>query len=252
MSNVLKFVVLERDKPLKLKEPDTPLKKASKRPLPISNTELSCHKFFEDESKQLLDEAVIKAREILEKTREEAEEIISKAEEKKEKIEQEAFEVGYESGYKEGFEAGKKEQEILWSKHLNELNKAVQELQKQNIVFKQHLERECLKLSLAIAEKILGRALHVDSEYFIGLIKNGLEKVGEAKEAIIRISESDHDRVAPLVSQLKSWKSSITLIKDPMLSPGDCIITGPNFEIDVGIHTQIENIAEALKELEVI
>ena len=253
MSKVLKFVTFERDNPLQIKGPDIPIEKPSKsneanKHLILNKTELSCYKFFEDESKQLLDEAVIKAREIIEKAKAQVTEIISKAEAEKEEIEKAAFDKGYEAG----FEAGRKEQETIWGKHLLELNKAVQEIQQQNMIFRSHLEKECLKLSIAVAEKILGKAIELDNEYLLELIKKGLQEVGGAKEALIRIAESDYDKVAPLVSELKSWQNSITLLKDPMLSSGDCIITGPNFEIDAGIHTQIENIAETLKELEVI
>lgn len=246
MSKVLKFVVLERENPLQLKEPYNPIKKVNENT--INNYDLSRRKYFEDESRQLLDEAVTKAREIIEKSKDDAERLISKAHAEKEKIEKKAF----DKGYKNGVEAGKKEQEVLWNKYLIELNKTKQEIKEQNTVFKQHLEKECLKLSLAIAEKILGKAIQIDSEYFLELIKKSIKEAGEEKEALIRISEADYDKVSPVVSQLKNGQNCITLLKDPTLSTGDCIITGPNYEIDAGIHTQVENIAEILRKLEVI
>jgi len=246
LSKVLKFVVLEKENPLQLTEPHIPTKKANEKPL--NCVELSSLKFIEDESKQLLDEAVNKAREIIEKSKGEARKIISKAQAEKQKIEKDAF----EKGYKSGVEAGKKEQEVRWNEYIKELYKTKQEINKQNIVYKQYLEKECLKLSLAIAEKILGKTIQVDGEYFLELIKKGIKEAGEEKEALVRISEADYDKVSPIVSKLKNGQNSITLLKDPVLSSGDCIITGPNYEIDAGIHTQIENIAETLRELEVI
>ncbi|NLZ53276.1 MAG: flagellar assembly protein FliH [Thermoanaerobacteraceae bacterium] len=195
-----------------------------------------------------MNEAVSKSREIIEKSKAEARELISKAKAQKQKIEEDAFNKGYNSG----FEAGKKEQEAIWKEYIREVNKVKQEIKNQNAVYMQHLEKECFRLSIAIAEKILGKTLELDGKYFLELIKKGIEDAGEEKDALIRISEADYEKVCPLVSELKNGQNSIALIKDPTLTSGDCIITGPNYEIDVGIHTQIENIAEALRELEVI
>lgn len=238
-------MVLEKENPIKLKEPRNPATaNVSKKAI---SDNLSCRKFFEDEANRLLAEAAAKAREIIEKSKEEAENIIAKAQAEKEKIEKTAF----DKGYKDGFEAGKKEQEEIWNKYLIELGKTKQELKNQNAVFKEQLEKDCLKLSLAIAEKILGKSIEIDSDYFIGLIKRGLKEAGEEREALIRISEGDFDKVSSLISKLKG-NHSITLLKDPTLSSGDCIITGPNYEIDAGIRNQINNIAETLRKLEVI
>lgn len=245
MSKVLKLAVLEKGNPIKLKEPQNPATTKDSEKALIND--LSARKFFEEEGNRLLNEAAAKAREIVEKSKEEAQKIIAMAQTDKENIEKEAF----DKGYSDGFEAGKKEQELLWNKYLIELDKTKQELKKQNAVFREHLEKECIRLSLAIAEKILGKAIETDIEYFIDLIKKGLEEAGEDKEALIRISEEDYDRVSTLISKLKG-QHSITLLKDPTLSSGDCVIVGPNYEINSGIRTQIENVAEALRKLEVI
>lgn len=91
-----------------------------------------------------------------------------------------------------------------------------------------------------------------DGNYFLGLIRKSMEKAGEEKDILIRVSEADFERVNPLILELGNGTQKITLIKDPFLYPGDCIIEGPHFEIDAGIRTQIKNIALTLRKLEVI
>lgn len=246
LSKVLKRVVYERENPLQLKESHSVVKKNNEKLL--NKVELTRRRFYEDGSKQLLEEALIKTREIIEKSKEEAAELISKAEIEKHKIEKDAF----DKGYKSGINAAIKEQEGIWNEYIKELNKTRQEINKQNIVFKEHLEKECIRLSLAIAEKILGKTIQDDGNQFLDLISKGMEKAGEEKDALIRVSEADFERVNPLISKLKNGAKKITLIKDPFLSSGDCIIEGPHFDIDAGVRTQIENIALTLRELEVI
>lgn len=247
MSKVLKCVVFERENPLQLKEPHRPVKKNNEKLL-LNKAELTRRRFYEDEAKQLLEEALAKTREIIDKSKDEAAGLISKAQAEQQKIEQDAF----DKGYKDGVEAAKKEQEVIWNEYIKELNNARQDIDKQNSIFKEHLEKECLKLSLAIAEKILGKTIQDDGNYFLDLIKKAMEKAGEEKKALIRVSEADFERVNPIISELKNVTNQITLIKDPTLSLGDCIIEGPHYEIDAGIRTQIENIALTLRELEVI
>ena len=250
MSKVLKFVVLERENPLKLLEPQNSVTKLEEKSKAEDTVEASIarQRFVEEESKKILDDAKAKAREIIEESKIEAERLIATAQAEKEEIEKAAF----DQGYHDGFEAGRKEQELHWNKYLTELNNAREELKKQNAIYREHLEKECLKLSLAIAEKILGKVIQTDGEYFLDLIKKGLAEAGEEREAIIRISEEDYDSVSSMMSKLTNGQHFITLLKDPTLSPGDCIIAGPNYQIDAGIRTQIQNIADALRKLDVI
>ena len=231
LSKILKRVIYESENPLQLKEAHSTIKKTNEKLL--SKAELTRRRFYEDETKQLLEEALVKTRDIIEKSKKEAAELISKAQAEKQKIEKEAF----DKGYKSGIEAARKQQEEIWNKHIRELNKTRQEINKQNSIFKKHLEKECLKLSFAIAEKIMGKMIQDDGSYFLSLISKGMEKAGEEKDVLIRVSEADFEKVNPLISKSKTGTKNITLLKDPYLSPGDCIIAGPHFEIDAGIRT---------------
>lgn len=251
LSNVFKRVVFEKENPIKLKEYYLATKKNNKEYNKeiINGSDLTYEKLYDDKAKQLLDEAFLKAREIIEKSKAEAAELISRAHAEKEKIEKDA----YDKGYMEGIETALKDQQVKWNEHVKELTQTLQELNQQNNLYRKYLEKECLKLSLAVAEKVLCKKIQEnDNAYFLDLIRNGMEKAGEEKNILIRVSENDFERVKLMISDLKDELKKTTIIKDPFLSSGDCIIEGPHFEIDAGVHTQIENIRLALRELEVI
>ena len=207
LSKILKRVIYESENPLQLKEAHSTIKKTNEKLL--SKAELTRRRFYEDETKQLLEEALVKTRDIIEKSKKEAAELISKAQAEKQKIEKEAF----DKGYKSGIEAARKQQEEIWNKHIRELNKTRQEINKQNSIFKKHLEKECLKLSFAIAEKIMGKMIQDDGSYFLSLISKGMEKAGEEKDVLIRVSEADFEKVNPLISKSKTGTKNITLLK---------------------------------------
>ncbi|NMA55820.1 MAG: flagellar assembly protein FliH, partial [Firmicutes bacterium] len=178
MSKVLKSVVFESDKPLLLKEHSTASQKNGRM---LNNGSLlnkvkhTHQKIYEDAGKRLLEEALVKTREIIEKSKKEAQELISKAEAKKQQIEKEAFSKGYENGMKTAIE----QQEVLWNERIKELEKTQKDLKKKNTIFRKNLEEECLKLSLAIAEKILGSTIQADNNLFLNLIRKSMERASE-------------------------------------------------------------------------
>jgi flagellar assembly protein FliH len=249
LSKVLKQVKLQKENPLRLISPKPPLaKKVNESGL--DNTR--CRRTYEEEANLLLEDALSRARKITSSANDETLKIILEAQSKKKEIEKEAFEKGYKDGFEQGLTDCRKEQEALWSKHMLELQHIKNEIEKHNINFKSYLEKECFKLSLHIAEKILGEKIEIDGTNFMTLIKKGLEEAGDEKNILIRVSEADLDRIAPHVSTLNNITKDITWIKDPFLNSGDCIIEGPHFEIDAGIRTQIEHVASVMRELEVI
>ena len=251
MPKILKHVDLKRESPLKLIEyqPKLP-KEPQKKPIKIDNPK---KRFYEDKARFLLDDAVKSAREVIVKAKNEASHIISKAQDERQRIEEEASAKGYDEGYEKGLELGEKEQQTVWQTHLEEFYRLRREVSVQREQFKKHLEQECLKLSIHIAEKILGSKIEENDKCFLDLIAQGLEKAGEERNVLIRVSQGDYEKVEDtLGSTHLKGVSEVNVIKDPLLAPGDCIIEGPHFEIDAGIHTQIQNITTALRELDVI
>ncbi len=249
LSNVIKSVTFTSENPLKLKEHYNAKKAGTGSTKSINNLDLTYPKIYEDEASQLLEEAISKAREIIEDAKAQAAEIISKAEKQKEDIENKAF----NKGYSEGLKAAMKDQQEKWNEYTENFKESLQNVLTKNESYKKHLEKECIKLSLMVAEKILQQKIEEpNNEYLVNLVRNSLKKLGEEKGAIIRVSESDYDKVHELALAGDNNLRQITVIKDPFLSCGDCIIESPSGQIDAGIHTQIENIRLSLKELGVI
>ena len=67
LSKILKRVIYESENPLQLKEAHSTIKKTNEKLL--SKAELTRRRFYEDETKQLLEEALVKTRDIIEKSK---------------------------------------------------------------------------------------------------------------------------------------------------------------------------------------
>lgn len=209
-------------------------------------------KFKKDAADRLLEDALAKAKDILKDAEGKAEVMLLDAKNQKENIKKDAFDKGYKKGYKDGLEKGEEEGLNRWKNSLEQFNDLRKNLHDQNDAFKDYLEKESVKLSLLIAEKVLGEMIKEDAETFLKLIKNALRTVAKEKDVVIRLAESDYERIKNENLKLKDVKNKISFIRDPTLETGDCIIESNSFRLDAGVRAQVNYIKSTLKELDVI
>lgn len=253
MSRVLKYVDVNTHSPYMLKNFQPDLKnRVDENKMEI--VKVARNRFYEDGAKSIMDDAVARAREILCRARADAEKIINDANNQKQEIEKQAFEKGYAEGFEKGKQEALQQNLKLWEERLAQFNILRKQLLEQNNIYLDYLEKEALKIALYTAEKILAQEIEVDSVYYLNLIKKALEKAGEEKSIFIRIAERDYEKIKDIgeLHNIQNGVSKINFVKDPLLSSGECIIYSDYFEIDAGIHTQVENIRSKLKEIGVI
>ena len=252
MSKVLKGVEVSRETPYKIKD-------LHFRNLKIENTIkdracFSLEAFYKSKASKFFDDAAQKASEIIEKAKEQSKAIVQEAIEKRGEIEKEAFEKGYEDGFRKGKEDAEREMRALFEKYLEQFNGLRENLLNQNREYLKVVEKECLKLAFYLAEKILMEHARVDSGYVLSIVESALEKIGQEKDVLVRISEKDFQRLEGEIKDIcqKAKTKKVNFVKDPTLSEGECIILGNCFEIDAGLRTQLENLKKELMEMEVL
>lgn len=247
----------KEENPFVLKNRQHKIKVSKQKPKTLPEKSiLPEQKFKEDNANRLLEDALVKAKDIINDAQNKANKIINSAENKKEDIKKSAFDKGYSEGYNKGHEKGfaiaQGEGMSKWEEKLTQFNTLRKELYDKNQAFREHLEKESVKLSILIAEKVLGDKTKNDEKEFLKLIKNALDTVATEKDVVIRVSESDYQKITKLNIKPKGVKSKISFIKDPTLELGDCIIEGNSFKIDAGVKSQINYIKSTLKEMDVI
>ncbi|KYO64589.1 FliH/SctL family protein [Thermovenabulum gondwanense] len=259
MSKVLKRIVLY-DNPVKLENGKTFLFEVHNREnlaeLPVHQRQEDIIDPFEQEilKKQLIQSAEEEKERIISQAKKEAEEILTKAENEKEQILKSAYEKGFHEGYNKGIYEGRKKGEELFSVYLNQFKELEKNLFLDYQEKLEQIEKQALKLSLYIAEKILGKIIEIDGDYIKGLIEKGLKKAREDREILIRLSPSDYDILKDKLEQIKgeTGYKKISIISDPTLQKGDLILENSGFTIDAGIKTQLNIIEKKLKEMELI
>lgn len=111
------------------------------------------------------------------------------------------------------------------------------------------VEKELLHLTLAVGKQLARRELRVDPTQVIGIIRESLSQLPvSAREVRIHLHPEDaatvRERLAEPTKE-RAW----TIVEDPTLSRGGCMVRTENSQIDVRLDTRISAvIANALGE----
>ena len=106
---------------------------------------------------------------------------------------------------------------------------------------RQEGEVELLKLSLAIARRILHREISVDSEALHGLVHAALQKLQNREISRVRVNPAGADAVRTALERIGA-APAIEISSDPSLKSGDIIFETQFGELDASIDSQLAEI----------
>lgn len=152
----------------------------------------------------------------------------------------ESFQAGREEGRRETEQAAQTELESLRSHmatSLIELARARQELLEQ-------ADTDLIRLSVAIAEKVLHRQLHLDTDALRGVARAALERLAGKPVQTVRIHPVDGDAIADELATLAG--KGMRLLPDATLARGTLLFETEFGVLDCSIVTQLEEIEHGL------
>ncbi len=106
-------------------------------------------------------------------------------------------------------------------------------------------EADMVKLSIAIARRILHREISVDPEALMGLVKVALEKLEAQEIHRVRV----HPDLEPLLRRMLEQSPAggrVQVIAERGLQPGDVVFEGARGSLDASVETQLEEISRGL------
>lgn len=198
-----------------------------------------------------LQEAMDKAKEILEEARADAEDIRDKAY-------QEGYEQGREEGWKAGEEAGHRQiyedEQGAMEEKIHDLTEKIEqyvldmEIEKTKIL-EGYLD-DLKNISLAIGEKIVQTSLKSSSDVIKRMIVAATEKLKKTAWAKIYVAktneEMDIQGDVQLLKQLAKLSDNVKIVVMEDAEPGTCIVELPQEIIDISTGAQMENIRDIL------
>lgn len=155
-------------------------------------------------------------------------------------IERDAFMKGYAQGERAGAEAAAARGEAV----LRRLADTVDELRTLRVELLRKAEQQVVQLSLAIARRIVQREITLDRELVAAMGRVALDRLSTASAATIRLHPDDY--AAVVRGSASSSDGATSIVADPMVRRGGCLVQSDLGVIDLGVDAQIQEIARTL------
>lgn len=215
----------------------------------------------EEEAKHIIKDAEAQAASIIKEAMDTAERVKKDAFVEAGAVASEAQTTGYNEGYEKGLAEGR-EQAVTEARAeldeknrflLEEISRAIAELDRQKIDYIRMYNEEMKDLVIAIAEKVINVSLKSSGEIIRRMILNAVENSNEKQWAKVFISESDaHIMVnedSDILDALRKVSDNIKIEVMENGEQGDLLIEYPDQVVDAGVNTQLTNIRRIMDEV---
>ena len=198
----------------------------------------------------LLDDAMIKSKDILDEARERAKKILDEAKAEAKVIRENAEQEGYNKGLEDGnMEAMKRADKYLENiqREQNELMEKNNQLMEQNIA---DTENKIIDVMCELIDKLTGILVNDYKPVILHMINNALNESETSRTFVIRVSEQHYPYVSDNKERLTGAANpniSIEIFGDPKLQPQQCIIESENGIIDLSMDVQVRKLVTAIK-----
>lgn len=201
----------------------------------------------DQETKDLLEDAMRQAEEMMAQVRLEAEELRKKAQE-------EGYEEGYRNGYQDGHQEAYSDYKLKLDYELDQFQREMKEsiekvTEKKEEILDKYMD-DLKRVTLTIAEKIIQTSLKTSSEVVKRMILSATSKLKKNQWAKIYITKNSMGSMIQgdvnLLKELTYLSDNIKIITMESEEDGTCIIELPEEVIDASVNTQMENIRDIL------
>lgn len=171
----------------------------------------------------LREETERKCAELLSSALREREALLEQARMEREALREDARQDGYGAGYLDGLTGGRKEAEKLQAEAEELMREAKGMLRRQLL----RLEPEIVRLSVVIAERLLGRQLSLLPETIVSVVSQVLQEAHQYSVVLVRVHPEDLPVCRAFAGELaKSLreKAELDFIGDKSLNAGDCLV----------------------------
>lgn len=174
--------------------------------------------------------AGIEARDIVDAAKQEAQSLLETAVRERD----ERLEAGRKQGYREG---------------LAQWDEARVALLRAREAADARYEGELVRLSVRIAEKIIGEELRTRPETVVDIVRECLRGIRNQQNLTVRVSPGEREEVQRQVASLHSaiaLGGSLQVVADPAVLTGGCIVESERGIVDARLQTQLGLLEDVL------
>jgi len=147
----------------------------------------------------------------------------------------------YQKGFSEGKTLAKEQAVAEMQPVMDHLGRALADLSTLRPRMRKEAEQDLLKLSIAIARRVLHRELTLDPESIEGLIKVALEKIQSRELCRVRVHPNQAQAIRASLERFGN-SHNVELISDASLKIGDVLFETVHGTLDASIESQLREI----------
>jgi flagellar assembly protein FliH len=160
----------------------------------------------------------------------------------------------YEDGFRDGQRIGQEQARIEHhQQRAHELARIGQRIDLLTTAYTEQLGRlqeqlaqQVIALAIAVAHTTIGSALRMQPELIKPAVQSALDAlIDQTQPACIRLHPSDLAIVQDVLNPLMAQRP-ITLVADPSVAAGGCLVTTPHTDVDARIETRWQQALDAL------
>ena len=149
------------------------------------------------------------------------------------------------AGIREGEAAGRSQAAAEIQPVIDRLSRSVEELAHLRPQLRKDAEADMVRLSLAIARRVLRRELSIDPDALHGLVLAALEKLQGQEVSRVKVHPSLAPSVTACLRESRSGRD-IEVAPDPSREPGAVIFETSRGNLDASVDSQLQEIERGL------
>lgn len=173
----------------------------------------------------------------------------SLSEERLSDIERMAYEQGFHAGETAGMEAGLESASKEADSLIKTASCLIEKLEGMRQEITERSRKEILKLSLAIARKVVHAEVTVNKEVIVSILKAAVKKLAVKDSVRVRLNPMDAEYISGRKPELLAAMDGVkemAIEEDPSVPQGGCIVEAGLAEVDARLEKQLEEITAAL------
>ncbi len=151
---------------------------------------------------------------------------------------------------REGLEAGRAEGRKALEQAAEALRSAAQELAGHKERLYREARDQVVELALALANRVLGPLAEGDEGAVIRVVERALQLLSDRESLTIRVNPQDLRSLVeakPQILEAFDGIQKLTVLEDPAVKRGGCLVQTPTAEIDARLDTQLAELVRSLR-----
>lgn len=155
------------------------------------------------------------------------------------------FQEGRQRGLAEGMAAARRESEAQIQAVLERVARSIAELAETRQRLRDETADELVRLSIAIAARILHREITIDPDAVQGLLRAAFDKA-QSRENVRVYTHPAHEPAVRRYVEQTGIKGKVEIVSDAALAPGSIRIETSQGQLDASVDTQLREIERGL------